>query len=271
MTLAAGAAVGWIVIAAWPVDDPGPDRIMRSVVRVREPEAAPAPPEEPAPTPERGSAATPTPVANAGADADHWTFAPAVTTDRWAPATPGRHPAVLLLHGAGGPGFFVERPEYARYPRDLATAGFVVAMPHYARARTEPVAALRAAVDWLAGEPNVDPNRIAVIGFSRGGFLGSCVAGTHPRIVAFASFYGGIERGCRARIERMPATLVLHGEADPMVPVEEAETLADFVRSKGGAVEVHTYPGQEHIFLGEALDDSARRLVEFLRRETSPR
>lgn len=190
------------------------------------------------------------------------TEAPFETTE-WSPAGTGRHPLVLLLHGAGGPGFFLERSEYMRYPEALAGAGFRVVMPHYAESDAAAPAALRTILDWLARTPGADVSHVGVVGFSRGGFIGSCVAGTDPRIAAFASCYGGLDDGCSERITRMPPALVLHGEADPVVPVENAARLAAFARAHGAVADVHTYPGQEHIFLADALDDSIARIVSF--------
>ncbi len=211
----------------------------------------------PAPEPPASDAAPPpvAPQSVAGAPFE---------TTRWSPAGAGRRPVVVLLHGAGGPGFFLDRPEYARYPQALAAAGFVVLMPHYAQSGRAPAAAVAGIIDWLGSQADVDA-QLGVIGFSRGGFIGSCVAGTDERVAAFASCYGGLDGGCRARITRMPPTLVLHGEADPVVPVESAANLARFVQSHGAPAETKTYPGQEHIFLGDALDDSVTRIVGFFR------
>jgi len=164
----------------------------------------------------------------------------------------------LLLHGAGGPGFFLDRPEYRRYPEALVAAGFRVVMPYFAESHDVPARTARRTLDALRA------GRVGVVGFSQGGFIGSCVAGTDERVVAFVSFYGGLDEGCAERITRMPPTLALHGQADQLVPPDRSDTLAKFVRAKRSLAAVKLYPGQEHGFRGDALDDSARLAVEFL-------
>ena len=52
--------------------------------------------------------------------------------------------------------------------------------------------------------------------------------------------------------------LVMHGEADPVVPVEQSIRLADRVRSAGGDVELHLFEGEGHGFR-----DPANKLAEY--------
>jgi dipeptidyl aminopeptidase/acylaminoacyl peptidase len=187
---------------------------------------------------------------------------PARTT-RWGPRGGGRHPAIVLIHGGGGPGFFVERPDYRVYPEALAARGWIVVMPHYAEARRSPRRTISEAIDRLVAAPDVDASRIGVVGFSRGGFIGTCVAGTDARVRAFVDLYGGVDADCLSEITRMPATLVLHGGRDEMVPPRNAHLLTELVRSKGGPVQTHVYHDQEHGFVGAALADSIERMTEF--------
>jgi dipeptidyl aminopeptidase/acylaminoacyl peptidase len=42
--------------------------------------------------------------------------------------------------------------------------------------------------------------------------------------------------------------LVLHGDADPVVPVDQSVRLAERVRAAGGDVELHVFPGEGHGF-----------------------
>jgi carboxymethylenebutenolidase len=70
----------------------------------------------------------------------------------------------------------------------------------------------------------------------------------------------------------MPPLLILHGEADTVVPVSHAYRLRQAVVEQGGEVEMHLYPGAEHAFnapwrptYSEAeASDSLRRTIEFL-------
>lgn len=61
--------------------------------------------------------------------------------------------------------------------------------------------------------------------------------------------------------------LVLHGEADPVVPVDQSRVLAERVRAAGGRVELHVYSGEGHGFRVRANQlDEYRRVEEFLSR-----
>lgn len=184
---------------------------------------------------------------------------------RWGPRGGGRHPAVVLVHGGGGPAFFTDRDDFRPYPEALAAAGFVVVMPHHARSRVRPELAVRRALEALSADPHVDPDRIGLVGFSSGGFLGSCVAGTDDRVRAFVGVYGGLDASCLPRMRRMPATLVLHGARDGMVPLSAGRQIAALAKRRGAVAETHVYPDQEHGFVGAALDDSVRRMVRFFR------
>jgi dienelactone hydrolase len=185
-------------------------------------------------------------------------------TTRWGPSGGGRHPAIVLIHGGGGPELFLERPEYRGYPEALAARGWIVVMPHYADTRRSPRLTIVKTIDELVASADVDSSRIGVVGFSRGGFIGTCVAGTDRRVRAFVGFYGGIDEDCEPEITRMPATLVLHGGRDELVPAGNAHRLTELVRAKGGAVQTHVYHDQEHGFVGAALSDSIERMTSFL-------
>jgi dipeptidyl aminopeptidase/acylaminoacyl peptidase len=61
--------------------------------------------------------------------------------------------------------------------------------------------------------------------------------------------------------------LILHGDADPVVPVEQSSMFADRVRAAGGDVELHVYEGEGHGFRQQANQlDEYRRIARFLAR-----
>ncbi len=64
----------------------------------------------------------------------------------------------------------------------------------------------------------------------------------------------------------MPPTLILHGDADPLVKVEDAYKLEKALKAKQRVYEIKIYPGQGHGFKGEALTDATRRTKTFLDR-----
>ena len=206
------------------------------------------------------------------------------------PASPGPHPGVVLLHGAGG-----WRPGYARLARVLADSGFVVlALDYYSetglatapwqwqRMWPEWQGTVRGAVRWLGEQPSVSAQRIGLVGFSFGAFLAVSVASSMPSVKAVVDYYGGANtttKSMEEQVRNFPPLLILHGEADAEVPIRYAHELSEAVTNNGGEVELHIYPGARHGFDGRfgpnyseaAAVDSFRRTVEFLERRLTNR
>jgi dienelactone hydrolase len=95
-----------------------------------------------------------------------------------------RHPAVLVLGGSEG-GI---REGYAPV---LAGHGYVAFSLAYFRAEglpndlvEIPLEYLKQGLDWLRGRPSVDPERVALLGHSRGAELALLLGGAYPRDVA---------------------------------------------------------------------------------------
>ena len=78
---------------------------------------------------------------------------------------------------------------------------------------------------------------------------------------ALVEFYGGLGAGS---VARLPTTLILHGDADDLVPVERAHALDRLLRERDIAHATQRYPDAGHGFTGAALDDSVRRMVAVL-------
>jgi carboxymethylenebutenolidase len=207
------------------------------------------------------------------------------------PREPGPHPGVVLLHGAIG-----WRPELVDLASVLADSGFVVlTIDYYAEADRTPTGsaakheawpryqtAVRKAAEYLESLPSVADGPIGLIGLSRGAFLAVSVGSSVPRVGAVVDFYGGGGGGPASLAEDvrgLPPVLILHGDADKVVPVRFAYALRDAVLAAGGQAEWHVYPAAGHSFnapysstySAEAAKDATRRTVEFLRRRLSGR
>jgi carboxymethylenebutenolidase len=187
----------------------------------------------------------------------------------YAPMAAGRFPGVLVLHSLAGPGQNVEA-----FARRLAAEGLVAMTPDFFAlhdfgpdGRTDhPLIAqdLAGALRFLASEPRVNPDRIGVVGFSFGGRQAVLLAATHREIRVAVVYYAvashrdlGREVTGRARTA-LPLTdrvgaihapiQIHHGEADANVPVSQAYILHRALQSAGKPVELHTYPGADHLF-----------------------
>jgi dienelactone hydrolase len=144
------------------------------------------------------------------------------------PSWEGPHPAVVLVHDADS-----ADPRGDLYAEQLAGAGFVVLdlLSHPA----DPDAARRAR-DWLAAQPEVDPSRIAGVGFGAGAQAVLAV-GFSARVLLYP--------GC-ARLAPATATaptLLAHGGADPANPEPACALAADRLASADDRVRLIVYHG----------------------------
>ena len=192
-------------------------------------------------------------------------------------AATARAPAVLLLHGCGGP---YDRPghlskrmrDYAalvnglgahalvidsltpRGERELCTQRIGDRAITQKQRRRDALGALK----WLAAQPGVDAAKLGLIGWSNGG---SAVLATLQRgqteveasgvQPAFAvAFYPGCADPLRQRWQATAPLLMLLGAADDWTPPAPCEALAR--QADGPPVQVENYPGAYHGFDGTA-------------------
>jgi dienelactone hydrolase len=182
------------------------------------------------------------------------------------PDGPGPSPAVVLLHGCGGGWRGLDE----RWGKLLAAWGYVTLTVDSFGTRgitsacTGPPPptlydAYRA-LNFIVGQSSVDPDRVAVVGFSQGAML-----------ALHAVEHGAIERSSkekfRAAIGFYPPclglkgnmtvpTLILVGELDDWSPANECRNLAEgrddwgISREKGQGIpiELVVYPGAYHDF-----------------------
>jgi dienelactone hydrolase len=187
-----------------------------------------------------------------------------------------RFPAVIGLHGSAGGHATMSDPAAM-----LASRGFAVYVLHYFdRTGTTGVADKQTAIRnfpvwgktiWDAishteRQPEVDSQRIGLLGFSLGAYLALSVAAVDARVKAVVEFFGGMPKEMTFFIRRLCPTLILHGDHDNTVPVSEAYQLQQLLEKKSVPYEMQIYPGVGHGFAGEIWDDARRRALAFLQR-----
>ncbi len=207
-----------------------------------------------------------------------------VVIEQYNPATRGSHPAVMIVHGGGGPDGNWRKSGLLEA---LTAAGYSVFVPHYFDGRGGPwdgsdqpdqffayIRTLNDAARYIGGQPDVKNNRIGLIGFSLGGYLVLGFAEevrSHPPplhspdIKAVVEMYGGMPGFAISRMATMPPLLILHGEDDDVVPVARAYDAEEALRKKGASYEIKIYSHQGHGFSGDALKDANGRTVSFLK------
>ena len=209
-----------------------------------------------------------------------------VTVERYEPAAFGQafcglRPAVIILHGADG--LAQHGRSYREAAMALAQAGYSAYIVHYfdvtpgvaARGSVQPsaiqgpnfaawLAAVSASIQWAACQPGVDPCRIGLMGFSLGSYLALAEAARNPQVSAVVDFFGGLPPEASSMVRRLPPTLIIHGEADQVVPVTEAFRLRDILVSRGAPYSLVIYPDAGHKLPERFRQDAAQRVLRFL-------
>ena len=179
-------------------------------------------------------------------------------------------PLVLIVHTWAGKDDFVhERAE------DLAALGYVgFAVDMYGNGKvgsnTEENQSLMApllsdrnvlkdritsALHFGKSLPGVDPNKVAAIGYCLGGLVVLDLARTGENFQGVVSFHGLLmgsdisEKGIQAKI------LVLHGERDPMVPLDMVDAFQKEMTKARADWQLHSYGGTYHAFTKPGSDD----------------
>ncbi|MBW4093060.1 MAG: hypothetical protein HIU82_18455 [Proteobacteria bacterium] len=195
-------------------------------------------------------------VAAHRADPRHPDTAPPLYGFLTHPPGRGPFPAVVVLHGCAGFG----QPDIAAAER-LRAAGYLALaldslggtdacrMPGGAPAEARDAGA---ALRMLAARPDVAAGRIAVLGFSMGGFAvldlvtqGGGAPAAGPRFRAAVAFYPN----CRFSTGVMTTPLlILMGSADDWTPVAACRAILDRRAGRGAKVRLVVYPGATHAF-----------------------
>jgi dienelactone hydrolase len=195
----------------------------------------------------------------------------------WFPAEgPGAKPAIVLLHGCGGPydshgRLSVRMHEYARLlngegwhvlvtdsltprgERELCTQKVGTRAVTQTQRRRDALGALQ----WLAARPDVDAARLVLLGWSNGGstVLASTnasqreVAGATVKPRAAVAFYPGCQADLQHGYRPTAPLLMLVGGSDDWTPPAPCRELA---AQAGAAVQLEVYEGAYHGFDGTA-------------------
>ena len=196
------------------------------------------------------------------------------------PDAEARQPAVVMLHGCGGvygkDGTLNAR--HRMWGEYLAAQGYVALMLDSFSSRgltkicsikfsertlkeADRVGDAYAALDFLRQLPGVDPQRIALLGWSHGAGV-TLGAITRPTALvrqngfqAAVAFYPGCtSRNKKAdRFHPYAPLLLLIGEADDWTPAAPCKALAASVAKRGEPLQIVTYPDTFHDFDNPAL------------------
>ena len=183
-----------------------------------------------------------------------------------------RLPAVVLLHGSGGHGGGTD--DWAHWLNDLGVASFVIdsftarglvntSSDQAQLGRLAMVIDAYRALGLLAKHPRIDPERIALMGFSRGGQSALYASLTRfqrmhgPGGVAFAAyipFYPACNTVYNGDEDVGPRPIrIHHGSADNYVPVAPCRAYVARLRAAGKDALLTEYADAHHVFDGRSF------------------
>lgn len=182
-----------------------------------------------------------------------------------------RRPAVIISHAwAGRDAFAMEKAKkiaelgYFAFALDMYGAGKTGKNPDENGQLMQPFMTDRAllqrritaALTAVKLLPWVDDKNIAAIGFCFGGLCVLDLARTGTDIKGVVSFHGLLAGADNLKnIPIKAKVLVLHGNDDPMVPVQDVIKLQQELTTAGADWQVHSYGGTMHAFTNPVAND----------------
>ena len=201
------------------------------------------------------------------------------------PDSPGRFPALVMLH----PSFAPPNDDFRNAAVRLAGEGFTTVAYNWMTHERDPsdsalLTSLEECARYLAAQPYVEPEQLAIAGFCGGGVHALLTLARLSNFTAGVLFHGGAFR--RELTPEHPVhpfdlasdidapVLMLHGAADTISPIEKIYEFATRMNELGKEFELKVYSGTDHAFVmpgseryrEQPSEDAYRETVSFLRR-----
>lgn len=190
------------------------------------------------------------------------------------PDVPGRVPGILIFAEAPGVGPHVMRRaaalaqmNYVALAADVNGDGLVfddpkVMLESINLLKSQPerlYRRLQAGLQALAELPQVDPDRLAVIGYCFGGWCALELARTGAALRGVAVFHGALSSPQENSASQIQGKLlVCTGASDPLVPLEQVTGFSEEMSAAGLDWQVHLYGGTGHGFTSPEAGSNPR-------------
>lgn len=176
------------------------------------------------------------------------------------PRDPNRHRAIIVIHEWWGLNKWVKEQAanlaengYVALAVDLYR-GKVTADPSEARKlkrglpEDRAIRDLKAAFDYLAGRPDVDPKHIGSLGWSMGGGLALQLAIHEPRLAACVVNYGPLPAN-PVDLQKINAQVLgIFGSLDRAIPPDKVRAFERCMSAAKKPVDIEIYDGAGHAF-----------------------
>ncbi|MCX4151512.1 MULTISPECIES: dienelactone hydrolase family protein [Paraburkholderia] len=182
-----------------------------------------------------------------------------------------RFPLVILLHGSGGIAGFVTDWEQELLAMGVATfvidsfTGRGITSTNNDQSQLGRLAQTEDAYRALAvlvKHPRIDPSRVILMGFSRGGqnalyasltrFQRMHLSASGARFAAHIALYPDCSYTYRDDDDVAAPVRIFHGIADNYDPVAPCRAYVERLRAEGKDIQITEYPGAAHVFDGRA-------------------
>jgi acetyl esterase/lipase len=225
----------------------------------------------------------------------------ALRADFYRPATEAGVPLVILIHHKGLKGQQDLRWQMRGIARKLVARGYGVLNISYRNvprwAFPAPVEDIDAALQWVtasASREGIDPDRVALFGYSVGGHIALLAGLRDERVSAIVAgaapadlmrFEGGVllEKSLGGKRDEIPEryravspvhqvlrggppVFLYHGEGDRLVPALHSRMMKEALDAAGTRNELYLIPGAGHLGAFVAGGDAEDRAIDFLDR-----